>query len=327
VFDRVTGEPIWPIVETPVLQSEVPGERTWPTQPIPSKPAPYAHQGLEEDDLIDYTPAIKDSALKLAKACRMGPYYIPASPTDGTAPSGFRCSWYAPGAGGGVNIDGGAAVDPETGMMYVSAVSGLSTIRVQKDPCSEFRYSSPRDNCGLLGALPPPPGYKPNPSGRGGDFEGRGASSRIGGVSILKPKELGGITAYNMSTGDKAWWIPNGGFVQVTSNDPLFTGVTLPPAGASGMAQVITTKALVIYGTGRSGGVPDAPPQLFAVDKVTGKQVGAVKIPSRTTAVPMTFMHQGRQYIVFATGAGANTSLVALALPGSGAKAPTGGAP
>jgi len=327
VFDRVTGEPIWPIVETPVLQSEVPGERTWPTQPIPSKPAPYAHQGLEEDDLIDYTPAIKDSALKLAKACRMGPYYIPASPTDGTAPSGFRCSWYAPGAGGGVNIDGGAAVDPETGMMYVSAVSGLSTIRVQKDPCSEFRYSSPRDNCGLLGALPPPPGYKPNPSGRGGDFEGRGASSRIGGVSILKPKELGGITAYNMSTGDKAWWIPNGGFVQVASNHPLFIGVTLPPAGASGMAQVITTKALVIYGTGRSGGVPDAPPQLFAVDKVTGKQVGAVKIPSRTTAVPMTFMHQGRQYIVFATGAGVNTSLVALALPGSGAKAPTGGNP
>jgi glucose dehydrogenase len=326
VFDRVTGDPIWPIVETPVLQSEVPGEKTWPTQPIPSKPAPYAHQGLEEDDLIDYTPAIKDSALKLAKACRMGPYYIPASPTDGTAPSGFQCSWYAPGAGGGVNIDGGAAVDPETGMMYVSAVSGLSTIRVQKDPCSEFRYSSPRDNCGLIGALPPPPGYKPNPRGRGGDFEGRGAASRISGVSILKPKQLGGITAYNMSTGDKAWWIPNGGFVQVTSTDPLFAGVTLPPSGASGMAQVITTKTLVIYGTGRSGGVPDAPPQLFAVDKATGKQVGAVKIPSRTTAVPMTFLHQGRQYIVFATGAGANTSLVALALPSSGAKAPTGSA-
>ena len=81
------------------------------------------------------------------------------------------------------------------------------------------------------------------------------------------------------------------------------------------MAQVITTGTLVIYGTGRNGGVPDAPPRLFAVDKATGKQVGAVAIPSRTTAVPMTFLHQGRQYIVFATGAGANTSLVALALP------------
>lgn len=314
VFDRATGEPIWPIVETPVLQSEVPGERTAPTQPIPSKPAPYAQQGLEEDDLIDYTPAVKDSALKLAKRCRMGPHYIPPSPTDGTARSGFRCSWYAPGAGGGVNIDGGAAVDPETGMMYVGSISGLSSIQVQKDPCSEFRYSSPRDNCGLLGALPPPPGYQPATGGRGGGFEGRGASSNIGGVSIVKPKQLGGITAYDMKTGDKAWWIPNGGMIPVRSNDPLFAGVDLPPASGRGMAQVMTTKTLVIYGTGRNGGPPGATPQLFAVDKATGKQVGAVTIPSRTTAVPMTFLHQGRQYIVFATGAGANTSLVALAL-------------
>jgi len=87
-LDRVTGKPIWPIVETPVLQSEVPGEHTSPTQPVPSRPAPYSQQGLQEADLIDYTPAIRDSALKLAKRCRMGPYFIPASPTDGTAPSG-----------------------------------------------------------------------------------------------------------------------------------------------------------------------------------------------------------------------------------------------
>ena len=72
-FDRVTGEPIWPMPETPVLQSDVPGEKTWPTQPIPSKPAPYSQQGLVESDLIDYTPAIRDSALKLAQKCRMGP--------------------------------------------------------------------------------------------------------------------------------------------------------------------------------------------------------------------------------------------------------------
>src|SRR5215210_6073733 len=90
-FDRETGEPIWPMPETPVLQSDVPGEQTSKTQPIPSKPAPYSQQGLVESDLIDYTPAIRDSALKLAKRCRMGPYYIPASPTDGTTPSGYRC--------------------------------------------------------------------------------------------------------------------------------------------------------------------------------------------------------------------------------------------
>jgi len=316
VFDRVTGEPIWPIVETPVLASEVPGEQASPTQPIPTKPAPYAQQGLVEADLIDYTPAIKEAALKLARACRMGPYYIPAQPGDGTAPSGLTCSWYAPGASGGVNIDGGAAVDPETGLLYVAAQTGLSTIQVVKDPCSEFRYSSPHDSCGQLGALPPPPGYKKS-EGRGG---GRtAAANNIGGVSIVKPKELGGITAYNMSTGDKAWWIPNGGqLLPVEAKNPLFAGVPLPPAPPGrGHAQVITTRTLVIYGTGRSGGPPTAKPQIYAVDKASGRQVGAVAIPSRTSAVPMTFMHKGQQYIVFATGAGANPSLVALNLPKS----------
>jgi quinoprotein glucose dehydrogenase len=313
-FDRATGEPIWPIVETPVLQSDVPGEKTSPTQPIPSRPAHYSQQGLVESDIIDYTPAIRDSALRMAKKCRMGPYFIPAVTADGTSGSGLRCSWYAPGASGGVNIDGGAAVDPETGMLYVAALSGLSTIGLQKDPCSEFRYSSPRDNCGLPGALPPPPGYTA-PAARGGGFEGRANASMLGGVSILKPKELGGITAYDMNSGDKRWWIPNGGFVPVRSNDPLFAGVTLPPRAAGGQAQIMITKSLLIYGTGRSGGIPNATPQLFAVDKATGRQVGAVEIPSRTTAVPMTFMHNGKQYIVFATGAGATTSLVALRLP------------
>jgi quinoprotein glucose dehydrogenase len=313
VFDRETGTPIWPIVETPVMQSEVPGERAAPTQPIPTKPAPYSQQGLVEADLIDYTPAIKEAALKIAKSCRMGPYFIPAQPGDGSAPSGLTCSWYAPGASGGVNIDSGATVDPDTGMLYVGSQTGLSTMQVVKDPCSEFRYSSPHDSCGELGALPPPPGYV---KGRGAQSGRSVVASNIGGVSILKPKELGGITAYNMNTGDKTWWIPNGGqLVPVETKDPLFAGVTLPPAPPRGQAQVITTKTLVVYGTGRSGGPPSAKPQIYAVDKATGKQVGAVQIPSRTSAVPMTFMHNGVQYIVFATGQGANTSLVALTLP------------
>jgi len=313
-FDRVTGEPIWPIVETPVMASEVPGEVAAKTQPIPSRPAPYAQQGLVEADIIDYTPAIKEAAMKLAKACRMGPFYIPPSPADGTGT--YRCSWYAPGASGGVNIDGGAAVDPETGKLYVASQSGLSTAQVAKDPCSEFRYSSPHDSCGQLGALPPPPGYK-KPEAPVGGFGRRAGGTVLGGVSIVKPKELGGITAYDMRTGDKAWWIPNGGqLLPVTSTDALFAGVKLPPAPPSrGHAQVITTKSLVIYGTGRGGGPPNADPRLHAVDKATGKEVGVVTIPSKTSAVPMTFMHKGKQYIVFATGGGSNTSLVALTLP------------
>jgi quinoprotein glucose dehydrogenase len=314
-FDRATGEPIWPIVERPVLQSTVPGEKSWPTQPIPTKPAPYAQQGLEAEDLIDYTPAIRDSALKIAQQCQMGPYYIP--PAEATARTGFKCAWYAPGASGGVNIDGGAALDPETGMLYVGSQSGLSTIRVQKDPCSEFRYSSPRDNCGLIGALPPPPGYVRQAGEQGDGFSNRANFSRIGGVSILKPRELGGVTAYNMNTGDKSWWIPNGAFVEVTSSDPLFAGVKLPPQPGPGQAQIIATKSLLIYGNGRNAAptLRGNNARLFAVDKGTGKQVGAVRIPSPTTAMPMTFLHKGKQYIVFATGQGANTSLVALVLP------------
>lgn len=338
-LDRVTGEPIWPIVETPVGQSEVPGEETSPTQPIPSKPAPYAQQGMLESDLIDYTPAIKDSALKLAKQCRMGPYFIPGSPLDGkgkNGPSQYKCSWYAPGASGGVNIDGGAAADPVTGMLYVGGQTGMSTIAVAHDPCSEIPYTSPHDSCGKGGAAKAPAGYKApaDGAGRGGAFSRLNVPTTIGGVSILKPKEMGGITAYDMNSGDKKWWVPNGNrWREQTSNDPLFAGVTLPKVAAlGGQPEVITTKTLVIHGTGRGGGgggggarggrggagggaAPNAGPQLYAFDKASGKQVGAVKIPAVNTAVPMTFMHQGKQYVVFATGQGDAISLVALTLP------------
>jgi quinoprotein glucose dehydrogenase len=343
VLDRTTGEPIWPIPETPTLQSEVPGEKTSPTQPIPSKPAPYAQQGLVEADLIDFTPAIKDSALSLAKKCRMGPYFIPGSPADGKGakgPAQYRCSWYAPGASGGVNIDGGTAADPETGMIYVGGQSGLSTIEVEKDPCSEHRYSQPHDSCGLLGALPKPKTYATADTGAGA-FQPRAATA-IGGIPILKFKEMGGITAYDLNTGDKKWWVPNGNaWRQLATNDPLFAGVNLPKVPAlGGQAEVITTKTLVIHGTGRSGApgagragrggagraggggrggggaaAPAVPAQLYAFDKATGKQIGAVAIPSVNTAVPMTFLHQGKQYIVFASGQGDHTSLIALTLP------------
>jgi quinoprotein glucose dehydrogenase len=341
-FDRATGEPIWPMPETPVLKSEVPGEKSWPTQPIPSKPAPYSQQGLVEGDLIDYTPEIKAAALQLAQLCRMGPYFVPPSAMDGTTPQ--RCSWYAPGASGGVNIDGGAAVDPETGSIFVGAQSGLSVTEIVKDPCSEHRYvQGPRNTCGIAGALPPPPGYvapaRGEGAGRGGGGGGRGAgapatqgykdaspgTSTIAGISILKPKELGGVTAYNMNTGDKIWWQPNGGQMAVPTPNTqspdaaMFANVKLPPSPVgrpNTQPQVIATKTLVIYGTGRSGGTPDAEGnyQIYAVDKVTGKQVGAVTVPTRTSAVPMTFMHKGKQYIVYATGSAARTSLVALAI-------------
>ena len=124
--------------------------------------------------------------------------------------------------------------------------------------------------------------------------------------------------AYDMKTGDKAWWAPNGGYNKVTSTDPMFAGVNLPPVPAGGQPQVLTTKTLVIVGTGRGGGPTGAPPKIFALDKTTGKEIAEVQIPNKTSAVPMTFLHQGKQYIVFATGSGANTALIALTLPTAG---------
>lgn len=162
-------------------------------------------------------------------------------------------------------------------------------------------------------------------------------TNAIAGISILKPKtpfELGGITAYNMNTGEKVWRIANGGRMTTPAPNPnspdasLFNGVTLPAHGPSrGQPQVINTRTLVIYGTGRNGGAaPDGVFRIHAVDKATGKELGAAAIPLNTSAVPMTFMHNGRQYIVFAIGAGAATlqsgapnpnlpQLVALTLP------------
>jgi glucose dehydrogenase len=131
-------------------------------------------------------------------------------------------------------------------------------------------------------------------------------------------KQLGGITAYDMNSGDKKWWGPNGGYLDKQKVDTgIFRGVDLPPRPSGGQAQIITTKTLMIYGTGRSGRVGANQPNtnLFAVDKATGKEVGKVAIPSVTTAVPMTFMHQGKQYIVFATGVNRDTKLIAMRLP------------
>ena len=162
-------------------------------------------------------------------------------------------------------------------------------------------------------------------------------TTTIAGISILKPKtpfELGGITAYNMNTGEKVWRIPSGGRMTTpvpSPNSPdaaLFNGVTLPQHGPSrGQPQVINTRTLVIYGVGRQGGTAaDGVTRIHAVDKATGKELGAAAIPLNTSAVPMTFMHNGRQYIVFAVGAGGATlgsgapnpsapQLVALTLP------------
>ena len=215
-FDRVTGEPIWPMPKRRCCRVTCRARRPRRRSRFRPSPRRTSQQGLVEDGPHRLHAGDQGFGAQAREAVPHGTVLHPRRPRAMADPTGFTLLVVCAGRGGGVNIDGGAAVDPETGMMYVGSQSGLSTIVLQKDPCSEFRYSSPRDSCGLLGAIAPPPGYTP-PTERPGGFAGRAGASSIGGVSIVKPKQLGGITAYDMNTGDKAWWMPNGGFIQTTS--------------------------------------------------------------------------------------------------------------
>ncbi|MGH7701152.1 MAG: pyrroloquinoline quinone-dependent dehydrogenase, partial [Gemmatimonadales bacterium] len=282
VFDRVTGEPIWPIAERPVPLSDTPGEWTSPTQPFPTRPGPYERQGVTADDLIDFTPELRREALEIAKDCRTGPLYTPVSVVN--APDGTSCTFQAPGANGGVNIMGGAAVDPETGILYVASQGGVSRIALEHDPeRSEMRYVS-------LG-----PG---------------GGGRSVRGLPLFKPP-YGRITAIDLNTGAHLWMIPNGDTPDAVKNHPALRGVTVGRTGKYAHANVLVTKTLLFYGEGRGGA-----PLFHAVDKRTGREIAEIPLPAPTNAAPITFRHGGRQYIVVAVAsADVPAELVALALP------------
>ena len=282
VFDRATGAPIWPIEERPVPGSDTPGEWTSPTQPFPTRPAPYERQGITQNDLIDFTPELRQEAIALAKDCRMGPLYTPVSVA--TAADGTKCTFQAPGANGGVNIMGGAAADPETGILYVASQGGVSRIAIEQNPArSEMPYVS-------LG---------PGGGGRGPQ-----------GLPLFKPP-YGRITAIDLNTGDHRWMIPNGDTPDAVKNHAALRGVTIPRTGKNAHANLLVTKTLLFYGEGRGGG-----PLFHAVDKATGAEIAQVQLPAPTNAAPITFMHNGRQYIVVAiASADVPAELVALALP------------
>jgi glucose dehydrogenase len=125
VFNRETGEPLWPIEERPVPQSMIPGEQLSATQPFPTKPAPYDLQGLTEDDLIDFTPELRAQAVEILSEWEIGPLFTPPLHRDNDI--GKRGALWCPGDGGGVNISGPAAGDPETGILYVTSLSGCTT--------------------------------------------------------------------------------------------------------------------------------------------------------------------------------------------------------
>jgi len=285
VFDRVTGKPIWPIEERPVPPSTVPGEKSSPTQPFPTRPAPFDRQGVTENDVTDFTPELRKEALALLEKYNYGPLFTP--------PSLQKPTILMPGIAGGASWSGGA-LDPETGILYVPSNTIPWSVRLAKSP------------------LAPDADYVGVPA----------HMETIQGVPLWKPP-YGRITAIDLNTGDHRWMVPMGDLGR--SNPVLQKLGLPPVGRAARGHALLTKTLLIVgqegntdRGEGASvrGGFVVHEPKLCAYDKSTGKLVGEVPLPRNATAAPMTYRVGGQQFIVVATG-GANlpADLVALRLP------------
>jgi len=288
-FNRVTGEPIWPIVERPVAQSDLPGEKLSPTQPFPTKPAAFEIQELTEDLLIDFTPALKQEALQIIKNYKVGTLFNP--PIQVGHQSGLRSFVSCPS--GASNIYGPTVADPETGILYVSS----------------------ERSCRAENIVPGSQMDKPNDPKTTGKTLSQWVVSNRGdlrgpqGLPIWKPP-YGSITAIDMNTGEHLWRIPNGDTPAFIKNHPALKGVTLPNTGQQGHAVMMATPTLLITAPGGTDAV------LYAVDKKTGKRLATVKLPAPGQYGMMGYLHEGKQYVVVQImGQAYPGSLVALRLP------------
>jgi len=291
VFDRMTGRPVWSIEERPVPQSSVPGEKTAATQPFPTRPAPFERQGVRPEDLIDFTPALREEALAILGRYDWGPLYTP--PTE-------RGTILVPGIGGGGNW-GGAAVDPATGWLYVTSRT------------TPFVTTLSRPNLGIPIA------------GRYIGF----ARPLVGpqGLPLFKPP-FGRVVAIDLNTGEHMWTAPLGNGPR---DHALLAPLSLPRLGWSRRGFPLVTRTLLFVAQqGRSIGsrpAQDRPgvsipilavdePTLQVFDKATGELLAQIELPGNAQGALMTYAHRGRQFIVIPVG-GANLAaeLVALTLP------------
>jgi quinoprotein glucose dehydrogenase len=312
VFDRVSGKPVWPIEERPVPQSDVPGEKTSPTQPFPTKPPPLLRQGVTVDDLIDFTPELRAAAIKMVSQYKMGPLYTPPVVSTWPAPLGTLLK----GPLGGANWPGGS-FDPDTNMMYVYSHHSINSLGlVPGDPKrTDMRYVSGRatDPNAAAGR-----GGRGGGGGDDGEGGGGGGGLSIQGLPLVKPP-YGRITAIDLNKGEIAWDIPHGETPDNVKNHPLLKGLTIPRTGRWGLIGTLATKTLVIAGETGFFTAPNGQrgAMLRAYDKATGKEVGEVYMPAPQTGSPMTYMLNGKQYIVVAISGGTYSGeLLALKLPG-----------
>ena len=278
-FDRVTGEPVWPIEERPVpTDTDLVGEVPSPTQPFPTRPPAFEYQGTAIDDLVDFTPAIRQMAVEAVEGYRLGPLFTPNS-TQGTL--------IRPSVGGGANWSG-AAVDPETGLLYVPSVNTHSVIPfadVDPDGPATMRYTW-RWGQGDRGPVMPQ------------------------GLPLWKPP-YSRMTAIDMNRGEHVWMTPLGDGDRYR-NLPLLRDLDLPPLGGDGRGGPLLTTTLLVNAL--TAGGSDGGPRLVAYDKATGELVGSVDLPGGALGTPMTYMLDGRQYIALTVG-GRVPELIAFALP------------
>lgn len=277
VFNRVTGEPVWPMVEQQVVQSDVPGEQTAPTQPFPSHPLPFDRQGFSEADVLDFTPALRAEALEAIKTYRLGPLFSPPSLAD--AVDGTAGTLVMPGSLGGANWEGGAW-DPDTQTLFVGSMSVPTVHAMAKDENSDVAFSK------------------------------RGRVPRVQGLPLIKPP-YGRITAIDVVAGDHRWMTANGDTPERIRDNPVLAGLEVPRTGKPTRALLLVTASVLFAGEGWMGD-----PVLRAHDKASGEILAEVALPASMTGLPMTYSINGRQFLVFAVGGpSVPGELVALSLP------------
>jgi quinoprotein glucose dehydrogenase len=283
VFDRVTGEPVWPIEERKVEQSDVPMEKTWPTQPFVTKPPAYERQGVSVDDLIDFTPELRAEAVKLVSRFRIGPIFTPIVVSKWPGP---LATLMLPDATGGANWQGGS-YDPETGVFYIFTNTNVAALGLV--PGSE-RPNKPSDMNYVRGQTVDPANPK-----------APAVATTVQGLPLIKPP-YGRITALDLHKGELLWQVAHGDTPDNVRNHPLLKGMNIPRTGRTGRIGTLVTKSLVIAGEGGMVTLSDGRrgAMLRAYDKATGKDAGAVYMPAPQTGSPMTYMLNGRQYIVVA---------------------------
>ncbi len=283
VFDRVTGEPIWPLEERKVEQSDVPMEKSWPTQRFVMKPPAFERQGVTIDDLIDYTPELRAQAVKLVSQFKIGPIFTPPVVSKWPGP---LATLMLPDVTGGTNWPGGS-YDPETGTFYIFTNTNIAAVGLI--PGAQ-RPQKPSDMNYVRGQVVDPANPKAPP-----------LPTTVQGLPLVKPP-YGRITAIDLHKGELLWQVAHGETPDNIRNHPALKGVTIPRTGRQGRIGTLGTKSLVIAGEGGVFTLPDGRrgAMLRAYDKRTGQDAGAIYMPAPQTGSPMTYMLNGRQYIVVA---------------------------